>query len=61
MKDFFKSLFTDREWDADITKIIGFVCIVCGVVGFFMAKSDFQWVIGFGAGLLGWKAQVDGI
>lgn len=61
MNRFFKSLFTDREWDADLSKIVGFACVVCGVVGFFMGKDNFPWVIGFGAGLLGWKSQVDGI
>lgn len=47
-----KSLFTDKEWDADITKIIGFGIVIAGLVGFFLGKSDFQWVIGFGTGLI---------
>lgn len=46
------SMFTDREWDADITKITGFALIVVGVVGFFIQKENFQWVMTFGAGLL---------
>lgn len=48
-----KSVFTDREWDADPTKIFGFIITIAGLVGFFMGKADFQWVIGFGAGLIG--------
>lgn len=47
-----KSIFTDREWDADLTKILGFAIVVVGLVGFFMEKSNFQWVVGFGAGLI---------
>jgi len=47
-----KSLFTDREWDADITKIIGFGVVVAGIVGFFMGKSEFQWIVAFGSGLI---------
>lgn len=47
-----KSLFTDREWDADATKIFGFALIVAGIVGFFLEKSDFQWVVAFGSGLI---------
>lgn len=46
------SLFSDAEWDADATKVFGFGVIVAGVVGFFMGKPDFQWVIVFGAGLI---------
>lgn len=48
----FTSLFTDREWDADSTKVFGFILVVAGVVGFFLDKSDFQWVVGFGATLI---------
>lgn len=46
------SLFADGEWDADATKVFGFGVIVAGIVGFFMQKPDFQWVIVFGAGLI---------
>lgn len=60
-KNWFKSLFTDREWDADASKIVGFALVVAGCVGFFMAKENFQWLIAFGAGLLGWKAKVEGV
>lgn len=58
MRDFFAkvgrqlaSLFTDRDWDADITKVIGFGIVVAGLVGFFLEKSNFTAVIAFGAGL----------
>lgn len=46
------SLFSDSEWDADATKVFGFGVVVAGIVGFFMCKPDFQWVIVFGAGLI---------
>ena len=48
----FISLFTDREWDTDLTKVLGFFIILAGLTGFFLNKSDFQWVIGFGATLV---------
>ena len=51
-KNWLTSLFTDREWDGDITKVLGFGIIVAGLIGFFMEKSDFQWVIAFGSGLV---------
>ena len=51
-KNWFTSLFTDRECDTDITKVIGFGIIVAGLVGFFMEKSDFQWIVAFGSGLV---------
>lgn len=51
-KNWFTSLFTDREWDTDLTKVLGFVIIVAGLVGFFLEKSDFQWIISMGAGLV---------
>ena len=31
---------------------IGFFIILAGLTGFFLNKSDFQWVIGFGATLV---------
>lgn len=51
-KNWFTSLFTDREWDTDLTKVIGFGIVVAGIVGFFMEKSDFQWLMAFGSGLI---------
>lgn len=48
----FRSLFSDGEWDIDSTKIFGFIVIIAGLVGFFIGKSDFQWVIAFGSGLI---------
>ena len=51
-KNWFTSLFTDREWDTDITKVLGFIIVVAGIVGFFMEKSDFQWIVAFGSGLI---------
>lgn len=46
------SLFTDSEWDADVTKVFGVAVVSAGIVGFFMQKQDFQWVVAFGAGLI---------
>ena len=51
-KNWFTSLFSDREWDFDLTKVLGFGIIVFGLVGFFLCKPDFQWVIAFGSGLV---------
>ena len=51
-KNWFVSLFTDREWDCDITKVLGFGIIVVGLVGFFMEKPDFQWIIAFRSDLV---------
>lgn len=51
-KNWFTSLFTDREWDTDLTKVLGFAIIVAGLVGFFLEKSDFQWIVGFGSTLV---------
>ena len=48
---FIKSLFTDGQWDGDLVKVFGAVLIVVGVVGFFMEKQNFQWIIGFGASM----------
>lgn len=52
IKEVITSLFTDRQWDADLTKVVGFALIVAGVVGFFMEKGNFQWLMTFGSGLI---------
>ena len=51
-KNWLTSLFTDKEWDCDITKVLGFVIVVAGIVGCFLGKSDFQWIVAFGSGLI---------
>ena len=51
-KNWLTSLFSDREWDSDLTKVLGFGIVLAGLAGFFMGKSDFQWVVAFGAGLI---------
>jgi len=51
-KGFLKSVFGDNDYDADITKVIGFGIVCAGLVGFFLGKNNFEWVIGFGAGLI---------
>lgn len=40
--------FSDKDWDADITKIIGFILAVCGVIGFFLAMADWAIMLGIG-------------
>lgn len=52
IKEVITSLFTDRQWDADLTKVVGFALIVAGVLGFFMEKGNFQWLMTFGSGLI---------
>jgi FtsH-binding integral membrane protein len=52
MKQFFKSLFTDGEWDGDVVKVFGVILIICGIVGFFLAIPEWQWIIGFGSTLV---------
>lgn len=51
-KNWFTSLFTDSDWDFDLTKILGFCIVVAGIIGFFLNKADFQWIIAFGSGLI---------
>lgn len=51
-KNWFTSLFSDRDWDFDLTKVLGFCIVVAGIVGFFLNKADFQWIIAFGSGLI---------
>lgn len=51
-KNWLTSLFTDKEWDLDLAKVLGFVIVVAGIVGFFLGKSDFQWIVSMGAGLI---------
>ena len=48
---FLKSLFTDGEWDGDITKVLGFCIVIAGVVGWFKGLNDVELIIGFGATL----------
>lgn len=60
-KNWLKSLFTDKEWDLDLSKVVGFGCVVVGIVGFFLAKEGFQWLLTFGVGLLGFKSKIEGI
>lgn len=51
----FKALFTDKDWDFDLAKFMGFVIVVSGLVGFFMKFDEgvVMSMIGFGSGLLG--------
>lgn len=43
------SMFSDKDWDADITKIGGFILAVCGVVGFFLAIPEWSIMVLIGA------------
>jgi hypothetical protein len=51
--NFIKSLVTDKDWDGDAAKLFGLALMVAGVVGFFLARSGFEWLIGFGATMIG--------
>lgn len=51
-KNWLTSLFTDKEWDLDLAKVLGFVIVAAGIVGFFLGKPDFQWLVSMGAGLI---------
>lgn len=54
-KNWFTSLFTDKDWDLDIAKVVGFITVGCGIAGFFLGKEEgiIMAMLGFGAGLLG--------
>lgn len=52
MKDFFRAIFTDGEWDGDATKFCGFLIVMAGLVGFFLSVASFEYVIAFGAALI---------
>ena len=49
------SMFSDKDWDADVTKIGGFLLAVCGVIGFFCSIPEWSimLIIGTGAMLTG--------
>lgn len=51
----FTSLFTDKDWDFDLAKVMGFISMACGFTGFFMKYDEglIMAMLGFGAGLLG--------
>ena len=60
MAEFFKktlkqiaSLFTDKDFDADITKVAGVALVACGVVGFFLALPEWSIMLGIGGGMCG--------
>lgn len=50
---FIPSLITDKDWDGDAAKFFGLALCVAGVVGFFYSLDGFQWLVGFGAGMIG--------
>lgn len=54
-KNWFTALFTDKDWDFDLAKVIGFITVGCGIAGFFMRMEEgiVMAMIGFGSGLLG--------
>lgn len=54
-KNWFTSLFTDKDWDFDLAKVMGFIAMLCGFVGFFMRNDEglIMAMLGFGSGLLG--------
>lgn len=54
-KNWFTSLFTDKDWDLDLAKVVGFIIVGCGIAGFFLNKETdiVMAMLGFGSGLLG--------
>lgn len=54
-KNWFTSLFTDKDWDFDLAKLMGFIAMACGFAGFFLGRDGavVMSMLGFGAGLLG--------
>ncbi len=51
IKTFVKSLFTDGDWDADLTKVGGLAIIIAGMVGFFLSLPEWSIMMGIGAGM----------
>lgn len=51
MKKFIKSLFTDGDWDADLTKVFGALLVIAGAVGWLWKGLDPAVLIGFGSAL----------
>jgi len=60
-KGFIKSLFTDNDFDGDISKVIGFGLIVVGVVAHFLSKdaTTNKWFVTTGACLILGKSTVE--
>lgn len=54
-KNWLTSLFTDKDWDLELSKVVGFAVIGCGLAGFFLGKDEgvVTAMLGFGSGLLG--------
>lgn len=48
MKNFIKSIFTDKDWDGDPTKVFGFLLCICGVIGFFLTLPEWSIMLGIG-------------
>ena len=48
IKTFIKSIFTDRDWDGDATKVFGFIIVVIGIIGFFTSLSGWELMMTFG-------------
>jgi hypothetical protein len=46
------SIFTDKDFDADVVKVFGVALVVAGIVGWWYGKADFQWIIGFAVPLI---------
>lgn len=61
MKQFIKSLFTDKQWDGDLSKFLGFALVVVGVVGHFLnlEATTNKWLVTTGACLVLGKSTVE--
>lgn len=51
MKKFISSLFTDGEWDGDLTKVFGGILIIVGLLGWLIFDRDPAFIVGFGSAL----------
>lgn len=47
-----KALFTDREWDFDLSKVLGFTLVVIGIIGYFKSLPEFKWLVVTGCTLV---------
>lgn len=52
MKKFLLSLVTDVDWDGDAAKVAGLIMMICGLVGFFLGKSQFEFLLITGGAMI---------
>lgn len=61
IKEVIKSLFSDNDFDADLSKVLGFALAVVGVVGHFLSldATTNKWLITTGACLVLGKSTAE--